>query len=145
MTQFTVSPQLLAALKRFEGLRLTSYKCPGHVWTIGYGHTQGVKPNQQITEAQAESLLKADLLPVVSFINLSGSLARTQGQFDALCSFIFNLGKGAFLKSTLRQKILQQAPTAEIQGEFNRWVYAKKVKQPGLVKRRQWEARRWAE
>lgn len=145
MTSFLISDELLAAIKQFEGLRLQAYKCPGKVWTIGYGHTQGVRPNQHITEAQAESLLKADLLPVTSFINLNGNLAQTQGQFDALCSFIFNIGKRAFLKSTLRQKILQGAKTAEIQAEFRRWVYAKKVKLNGLVKRREWEARRWAE
>lgn len=145
MTSFLISDELLAAIKQFEGLRLQAYKCPGKVWTIGYGHTQGVRPSQHITEAQAESLLKADLLPVTSFINLNGNLAQTQGQFDALCSFIFNIGKRAFLKSTLRQKILQGAKTAEIQAEFRRWVYAKKVKLNGLVKRREWEARRWAE
>ena len=144
MTTFRISPELLDAVKTFEGLRLASYKCPGKVWTIGYGHTRGVHPGQTITEAQAESLLKADLISVVSFTNLSG-IAKTQGQFDALCSFIFNVGKGNFLKSTLRTKILQQAPAKEIQAEFRRWVYAKKVKQPGLVKRRNWEARRWAE
>lgn len=145
MTSFLISDELLAAIKQFEGLRLQAYKCPGKVWTIGYGHTQGVRPNQHITEAQAESLLKADLLPVTSFINLNGNLAQTQGQFDALCSFIFNIGKRAFLKSTLRQKILQQAPAAEIQGEFLRWIYAKGKAMPGLIKRRKWEAQRWVE
>lgn len=144
MTTFKISDELLEAVKTFEGLRLSAYKCPGKVWTIGYGHTQGVHPGQTITEAQAESLLKADLISVVSFINLNG-IAKTQGQFDALCSFIFNVGKGAFLKSTLRQKILQQAPAAEIQGEFLRWIYAKGKAMPGLIKRRKWEAQRWVE
>ena len=48
------SPKGIALIKEFEGLRLKAYKCPGGVWTIGYGHTTGVKPGMVITEAQAE-------------------------------------------------------------------------------------------
>ena len=135
---------LIEKVKEFEGLRLTSYKDSAGVWTIGYGHTRGVKAGQSITEKQADSLLRGDLLTAENHVN-GLKLNLTQGQFDALCSFIYNLGIGNFKSSTLLRKIKEGAPTEEIQAEFRRWVYAKGKKLKGLVRRREWEASRWAE
>lgn len=135
---------LIEKVKEFEGLRLTSYKDSAGVWTIGYGHTRGVKSGQAITEKQADSLLRGDLLTAENYVN-GLKLNLTQGQFDALVSLIFNIGQGNFTTSTLWAKIQAKASTKDIQNEFRRWVYAGGKKLAGLVKRRGWEAKRWAE
>ena len=79
------SSKALELIKQFEGLRLKAYLCPGGVWTIGYGHTAGVKPGMVISEAQAEEYLKADLISFERYLNGLG-LALNQNQFDALIS-----------------------------------------------------------
>lgn len=135
---------LIEKVKEFEGLRLTSYKDSAGVWTIGYGHTRGVKAGQRITEAQAEAFLKEDLREAEGYVN-NLKLDLTQGQFDALVDFVYNVGIGDFMGSTLLKKIRAKAPTAEIQKQFRRWVYSKGKKLGGLVKRRDWEAKRWTE
>lgn len=135
---------LVKKIKEFEGVRLTSYKDSAGVWTIGAGHTRGVKPGMKITQKQADSLLRGDLLNVENYVNSLG-MNFTQGQFDAICDFIFNLGQGKFSRSTLLAKIQANAPTEDIQDEFRRWVYAAGKKLSGLVKRREWEAQRYTE
>lgn len=135
---------LIKKVKEFEGLRLTSYKDSAGVWTIGYGHTRGVKAGQIITEKQADSLLRSDLLTAENYVN-GLKLNLTQGQFDALTDFVYNLGSGSLAGSTLLAKIRAKAPAEEIQAQFRRWVYAGKKKLAGLVKRREWEAKKWAE
>lgn len=129
----------LQLIKSFEGLSLKAYKCPANIWTIGYGSTKGVKDGMVITLEEAEALLKADLKPVEDYLNKSG-LILTQNKFDALASFIFNLGIGAFNGSTLKKTILNNGDESEIRYQFNRWVYAGKNKLTGLVIRRDLEA-----
>lgn len=131
-------------IKEFEGLNLTAYRCPAGVWTIGYGHTRGVRKGQTITEAQAESLLRGDILPCEEYVRSLG-LNLTQGQFDALVDFAFNLGIGALGNSTLLQKVRCKADEQEIRMQFGRWVYAGEKKLEGLVRRRAWEANRYFE
>lgn len=138
------SKEMIEKLKEFEGLRLEAYQCAAGVWTIGYGHTRGVRQGQRISAAQAAELLRGDLLPVEQYVD-GLRVCRTQGQFDALCDFAFNLGTGALQRSSLLAKVRCGAPTAEVQDEFRRWVWAGGRKLPGLVKRREWEAQRWAE
>lgn len=145
--KFRASKLLIQKLKEFEGLSLVAYK-PTKAerwWTIGYGHSAGdVKEEMIITEEEAEELLKRDLFFVEKFINGIPKV-RTQGQFDALVSFSYNVGVGNLKRSTLLKKIMHDAPTAEIQGEFMRWVYSGGKKLDGLVKRRRWEAQSWEE
>lgn len=138
------SKTLIEAIKGFEGLRLTAYKDSAGVYTIAYGHTGGVKPGQKITMQQAEDYLMQDLAKVEAQVNALG-VCKTQGQFDALCDFAFNLGIGNLKRSTLLSRIRLSAPTAQIQAEFRKWVNAGGKKLPGLVKRREWEAKRWIE
>lgn len=135
---------LIEKLKEFEGYRPTSYQDSAGVWTIGYGHTQGVKKGQKITKAQAESLLRGDLLKAEKYVN-GLKLNLTQGQFDALVDFAYNLGTGNLGTSTLLGKIRMKASDEEIQAQFRRWVYAGGKVLPGLVKRREWEAQRWVQ
>jgi lysozyme len=138
------SETLISKIKEFEGLRLDSYQDYTGVWTIGYGHTKGVKEGQTITVAQAELLLKGDLLPFEKSVEGLG-LDLTQGQFDALVDFSYNLGFGKLSASTLLKKIRAKESDVIIQREFKRWVYAGGKILPGLVRRREWEAARWAE
>ena len=129
------SPKGIALIKEFEGLRLKAYLCPGGVWTIGYGHTAGVKPGMVISEAQAEEYLKADLIAFERYLNGLG-LALNQNQFDALVSFIYNVGTGNFSSSTLLRKIRVNPQDNSIMDEFLRWVYSKGRVLPGLQRRR---------
>lgn len=128
-------------LKEYEGLRLESYKCAGGKWTIGYGHTKGVREGQKIDKEAANKLLQEDVEYVEKFLAKEPYAEDiTQSQWDALVSFIFNLGIGNFEGSTLRKKILRDIDDPTIPNEFRRWVYSKGKVLPGLVKRREWEA-----
>lgn len=143
--KFRASKLLIQKLKEFEGLRLVAYKpTKAEPWyTIGYGHSAGdVNAGMLITEEKAEELLRRDLFFVEKFINGIPKV-RTQGQFDALVSFTYNVGVGKLKASTLLKKIMHDAPAEEIQREFMKWVYSGGKKLAGLVRRRTWEAERY--
>ena len=127
-------------IKSFEQLRLNSYLCPAGVWTIGYGHTDGVNQGMLITEKMADAFLKQDIRNAEHSINQMDA-ELTQEQFDALVSFVFNVGVRAFNVSTLRKKILKNPNDLSIADEFRRWVYAGDKKLPGLIKRREQESK----
>ena len=135
----TTSSKGLQLIKDFEGLRLYAYRCPAGVPTIGYGHTLGVKMGQAITEKQAEDYLKQDVAPIERYLNDVGINFR-QEQFDALASFIFNLGTGNFQHSTLLNKICADAPDGEIAEQILKWVNANGRPLAGLKRRRVAEA-----
>ena len=136
------SELLINKIIEFEGCKLTAYKCPAGVWTIGVGHTKGVKQGQTITKAQAMTLLKGDLLPCENYVN-NLSVCKTQGQFDALVDFAFNLGTAALGRSTLLKYIRAKKPEQYIREEFAKWVNSKGMRLKGLVIRRAWEADRY--
>lgn len=132
------SPKGIALIKSAEGLRLKAYPDPGTgglPWTIGYGSTSGVTRNMVITEAQAEQMLAADLVRFERIVERAVRVPVTQGQFDALVSFTYNVGEGNFTKSTLLRK-LNAGDTAGAAEQFSRWVHAGGKVLPGLVKRR---------
>lgn len=145
--KFRASDTLISKLKEFEGLRFVAYKpTKAERWyTIGYGHSAGdVRAGMRINEEKAEELLRRDLFFVERFINGIPKI-KTQGQFDALVSFAYNVGVGNLKNSTLLKKIMHDAPTAEIQKEFLRWTTSGGKRLAGLVKRRSWEAQRWGD
>lgn len=125
-------------IKTFEGLFLKSYLCPAKIWTIGWGSTKGVKRGMVITVQEAEQRLLDDIAPIENYLNNLG-IDLNQNQFDALCSFIFNLGVGNFSSSTLLKLIKKNKNDPNIKNQFNRWVYAGGKILPGLVKRRKVE------
>ena len=85
----------VSLIKQFEGCRLKAYKCPAGVWTIGYGHTAGVKAGDIITQETAESYLRNDLVTYEKYVmNYDGIYHFNQNQFDALVSFTYNCGPG---------------------------------------------------
>ena len=139
------SKLLIEKLKEFEGLRLEAYKDAAGVLTIGYGHTgSDVLAGDRITEYYAKELLMDDLGRFEAAVRQL-HVAHTQGQFDALVSFAFNLGIGWLRCSTLLKTIREGGSKAQITREFKRWVYAGGQKLRGLERRREWEAKRFFE
>lgn len=130
-------------IKESESLRLKTYSDSGGILTIGYGHTFGVKPNQVIIESIADDFLKNDVRGCEISLNKLG-LNLNQNQYDACIDFIFNLGIGNFMNSTLYKKIKANPSDQAIEKEFKKWVYCKRagknVVLPGLVTRRNKEA-----
>lgn len=135
-----ISEEGLDLIKSSEGLMLQAYLCPAGVPTIGYGSTivnnVRVKMGDGISkEGAEESLLdhlNHDIYPV---IKANVKVALTQGQFDAICDFIYNIGSGAFVQSTLLKK-LNAGDYVGAGGQFKRWVYAAGKKLKGLEIRR---------
>ena len=127
-----------------EGLRLTAYRDAGGVLTIGYGHTKGVREGDRISEYWANELLAEDVAHTATAVK-ELKVARTEGQLDALTSLAFNIGIDALKQSTLLRVIRAGGSKADIKREFKRWVYCQGKVLPGLVKRREWEARRFFE
>lgn len=83
----------LNLIKKYEGCRLTAYKCPAGVLTIGYGHTAGVTPGQTITQAEADRLLVSDMEKYEKKVNkYYDKYSWNQNEFDALVSFAYNVG-----------------------------------------------------
>ena len=135
---------LIAKLKEFEGCKLKAYKCPAGVWTIGYGTTKGVYAGMEITYAEAERMLRKDLAIFETFVN-GLNVCKTQGQFDALVDFAYNLGCGNLATSTLLKYIKAGKPVGLIREQFLRWNKAGGKVLKGLTLRRQWESLRWAD
>ena len=104
----------IAIIKKYEGCRLTAYKCPAGVYTIGYGHTKGVKKNDKITQEKAEEYLQADLVRFMKNIDKYDKTYHfTNNEYCALLSFAFNLGSidqltahGTRSKKTIASKML---------------------------------------
>lgn len=125
-------------IKGFEQLRLKAYPDPGtggKPWTIGWGHTKGVKQGDRITQDQAEQFFSDDLAVYELTVNSAIKRPMTQNQFDAMVSLAFNIGGSAFAGSTLVKKF----NTGDAKGaadEFPKWKNSGGKVMPGLVKRR---------
>lgn len=138
-----ISQKGINLIKKYEGLRLDAYLCPAKVPTIGYGHTgtvdgKPVKIGMVITEKKAEELLRKDLECFENGVCNCVKVPLTQGQFDALVSFSYNLGIGSLQDSTLL-KLLNQKKYEDAAEQFERWVKAGGRTLEGLVKRRRAE------
>ncbi|WP_442786292.1 lysozyme [Leptothoe sp. PORK10 BA2] len=125
----------IGLIKSFEGLRLKAYQDAVGVWTIGYGTTRGVKPGQEITEAQAEALIKNDLARFEQDVNQAVRVPINDNQFAALVSFTYNVGSGAMRSSTLLRKLNNRDITGAAD-EFPRWNRAGGRVLAGLTRRR---------
>lgn len=129
-------------IKQFEGYSATVYNDVAGYPTIGYGHkitlaerTAGLKT---VTEQEATRLLAADVATAEAAVNRLVKVALNQGQFDALVSFVYNVGAGAFSRSTML-KLLNAGDYTAAAGQFSRWVYAGGQQSSGLFNRRQGE------
>jgi lysozyme len=130
-----INPAGIALIKEFEGLRLKAYKCSAGRWTIGYGHTATTKPGMVISEGEANKLLFDDIGWAEEVVRRLAKAPMTNNQFSALVSFVFNLGEGAFARSTLLRKLNLRDYNGAAE-EFQRWVYADGKVLRGLERRR---------
>ena len=124
--------------ENFEGVRLTAYQDQVGRWTIGYGHTLNVQPGQTCTQAQADAWLALDMSWAEMIVNDYVHISITQGEYDAMVDFTFNLGAGSFEHSTLLI-LVNQGKFAEAANEFEKWDLAGGKVVAGLLRRRQAE------
>ena len=133
-----ISDNGIELIKQFEGLRLEAYQCSAGVWTIGWGHTSGVKQGDKITTEQALDFLRSDLEKFENAINNLVTVKLNQNQYDALVSFVFNIGINAFKQSTML-KFLNAGHYPLAAGQFDLWIYSSGKKTQGLINRRKKE------
>ena len=143
MSDLTISENGLSMIASFESFEPKAYYCPAGVLTIGYGHTgtnaqgQELQESDTVTHEQAMRLLYEDVLWAEDAVN-EQRLNLTQNQFDALVSFVFNVGATAFANSTLLKK-LKSCDFDEAADEFLRWNKAGGKVLRGLTARREAE------
>lgn len=130
----------LDLIKVSEGFEAEAYPDPGNrvtgePWTIGYGHTRGVRRGDTCTDAQATDWLREDLQAAEDAVRHMVDVPLTQMQFDALASFVFNVGPSAFGSSTLL-RLLNAGDAAGAAEQFKRWNRGADGVLPGLVARR---------
>lgn len=131
----------IALIKRFEGFEAEAYICPGGRWTIGYGHTKDVKPGSVITEERAEKLLIEDVAEAERYVQAYVHAPLRQNQFDALVSFVYNVGCGSFKRSSLLKEVNYDADSySTIRPRFMAFCNAGGKVSTGLTRRRRAEA-----
>ena len=129
----------LALIKKFEGLELEAYKCAAGVWTIGYGHTKDVQEGDVWSESHADHMLEVELEEFEGYINDNVTVALSQNQFDALVSWVYNLGP-ANLKASTMLKVLNSGDYEGVPAQIKRWNKAGGKVLEGLIRRRKAEA-----
>lgn len=127
--------KLTEAFEADGGPKLVAYQDQVGRWTIGYGHTAGVKPGDCCTTEQAEAMLHADIAWAEAFVNHIVTGILTQGEFDALVDFTFNLGSGNFQSSTLL-KLVNAGDMEDAAKQFEQWDHAGGKVVAGLLRRR---------
>ena len=137
-----------ALLKKFEGCKLTSYRCPANVCTIGYGHTSAagsptVVDNMKITQKQADDILRKDLVKYETGVHDIVTQPLSQNQFDVLVDFAYNAGLGNLKSSTLLKKV-NAGQFDAVPAELMKWTKGGGKTLPGLVRRRQAESTWWS-
>jgi lysozyme len=132
------SKQGLALTEQFEGCRLTAYPDQVGVPTVGYGHTRGVRLGMTCTQEQAEAWLRDDIAICEQDVNTHVKVPLTQGEFDALVDFSFNLGCQSLNGSTLL-RLLNAGDYHGAAAEFEKWSHAGGKVVAGLLRRRQAE------
>lgn len=131
----TYSKTGLQLTERFEGCRLTAYPDTGGVWTIGYGHTHGVLEGMTCTREQALAWLEQDTREAAAAVNRLVTVPLKQAHFDALVDFVFNLGVGAFARSTMLKDI-NAGNLAAAAAQFPLWDHDAGRVLAGLLHRR---------
>jgi|TARA_R110001592_G_scaffold86435_1_gene254971 lysozyme len=139
------SAEGIALIKKFEGCELEAYQCSASVWTIGYGHTAGVKEGDTCTQGESDVLLQEDLEDFEATIQKLVNVPLKQNEFDALVSWVYNLGGTNLRNSTLLQRINDDSDSsrADIPYQMKRWNRAGGKVLEGLVRRREAEAMLW--
>lgn len=130
-----LGPRGTALIQQFESCRLAAYQDEAGVWTIGWGHTAGVKQGDTCTQAQADAWFHEDVAQHVAEVNALVKVALNQNQFDALVSFEYNEGDGRLAGSTLLT-LVNRSLFKMASPQFDRWVYAGGHKSNGIIRRR---------
>jgi lysozyme len=138
-----ISEEGKALIKKFEGCELEAYRCPAGVWTIGYGHTKGVQQGDVWSQANADEMLDIELEEYEGYINDLVNVELKQHQFDALVAWVYNLGVGNLISSTLLVK-LNAGLYEDVPHEIKRWNKANGEILEGLVRRRLAESLLWS-
>jgi lysozyme len=126
-------------VKKYEGRKLTAYKCPANIWTVGYGETgPDIKEGVTWTIWEAEDRLKLSLAKRGEMVDNLVKVAITDNQRSSLVSFVYNVGERALKESTLL-KLLNEGKVAEAANEFLRWNKAGGRVLAGLAARREEE------
>ena len=133
------SSEGISLIQKFEGCELEAYQCSAGVWTIGYGHTKDVIKGMTITKEEAEQMLVDELHEYENYINEYVTVALSQNQFDALVSWVYNLGP-ANLKVSTMLKVLNKGQYEEVPAQMKRWNKASGKVLEGLIRRREAEA-----
>ena len=135
----------IALIKKFEGCRLDAYQCSAGVWTIGFGTTKGVQEGATCTQNEAETLLADDLFEFEKIVHKQVNVPLQQHEFDALVSWVYNLGGGNLSESTLLVRINDDTNSSrgDIPHQIKRWNRAGGKVLDGLVRRREAEALLW--
>ena len=134
-----ISQEGLSLIKKFEGCELEAYKCAAGVWTIGYGSTKGVKEGDTISQEDADKLLTHEMEEYEGYINDLVEVNLEQNQFDALVSWVFNLGP-ANLKASTLLKVLNATDYEGVPAQIKRWNKAGGKVLQGLIRRREAES-----
>jgi len=127
-----------ALTEKFEGCKLAAYQDQKGVWTIGYGHTAGVKEGDTCMQSQAAQWLMQDIEIALDAVNRLVTTDLTQPEFNSLVDFCFNLGAGNFESSTLL-KLLNAGNITGAAAEFDKWDHCGGQVVAGLLRRRQAE------
>ena len=130
-----ISQEGLSLIKKFEGCELKAYRCAANVLTIGYGSTKGVTEDMEITQEEAETLLQEEMHEYEGYINDMVKVPLEQHQFDAMVSWVFNLGSGNLSSSTLL-RVLNEGKYEDVPEQILRWNKAGGKVLDGLVRRR---------
>ena len=131
----TLSPAGAAFIKGFEKLALVAYQDEGGIWTCGYGHTAGVIAGETCDQDEADAWFDGDVEHAEAVVDGTAPLALSQNQFDALVSFAYNVGVGAYLHSTLLN-LLKAGDSAGAAAQFLVWDHVDGVVSDGLLRRR---------
>ena len=134
-----ISQEGLSLIKKFEGCELEAYRCAANVLTIGYGSTKGVKEGDTITQEEADNLLLHEMNEYEGYINDMVEVDLEQNQFDAMVSWVFNLGP-ANLKASTLLKVLNSKDYDGVPMQIKRWNNAGGQVKQGLIRRREAEA-----
>ncbi|MEL7290426.1 MAG: lysozyme [Pseudomonadota bacterium] len=121
-SELTTSENGLRHTANEEGCRLKPYQCSADVWTAGLGHTQGVTKDTKLTERQAAEFFVKDIAAAERVVNKHITQTPSQGEYDMMVSFVFNLGAGNFARSTLLKKF-NQGDHLGACNEYPRWVF----------------------
>ena len=126
-------------IKKFEGCELEAYKCAAGVWTIGYGHIKTAVEGMEISQSRADELFDEEMGEYENYVNTAVTVPLSQNQFDAIVSWVFNLGNGNLQASTML-KVINSGDHAGVPDQIKRWNKAGGKVLEGLIRRREAEA-----